>query len=156
MLLEGYYFLAFSMGSTRKHKFVYTLYICIYFYIRISVYVFKTEFIPPISIRHHRVPSINTSLFALQLRLPLPQAGLVFVPQSCLTLCNPRDYRPPGCSVHGILQARILEWVAISFSRGSSRPKDRTHIPCTGRRILYCEPQGSPIVLSMLNVFAQS
>ena len=40
--------------------------------------------------------------------------------QSCLTLCNPLDCSPPGSSVHGILQARILEQVAISFSRGSS------------------------------------
>src|SRR5574340_167266 len=42
--------------------------------------------------------------------------------QSCLTLCDPVDSSPPGSSVHGILQARILEWVAISFSRGSSQP----------------------------------
>ena len=42
---------------------------------------------------------------------------------SCLNLCNPMDYRPPGSSVHRISQARILEWVAISFSRGSSRPR---------------------------------
>ena len=40
------------------------------------------------------------------------------VAQSCLTLCNPMDCSPPGSSIHGILQARILEWVAISFSRG--------------------------------------
>ena len=40
--------------------------------------------------------------------------------QSCLTLCDPMDCSPPGSSVHGIPQARILEWVAISFSRGSS------------------------------------
>ena len=44
--------------------------------------------------------------------------------------CNPMDYSPPGSSVHGILQARILEWVGISFSRGSSQPKDPTHISC--------------------------
>ena len=44
--------------------------------------------------------------------------------QSCLTLCDPVDCSPPGSSVHGILQARILEWVAISFSRISSRPRD--------------------------------
>ena len=43
--------------------------------------------------------------------------------QSCLTLCNPMNCSPPGSSVHGILQARILEWVAISFSRGSSQPR---------------------------------
>ena len=46
--------------------------------------------------------------------------------QSCLTLCDPMDYSPPGSSVHGILQARILEWGAISFSRGSSQPRDGT------------------------------
>ena len=57
--------------------------------------------------------------------------------QSCMILCNPMDCSPPGSSVHGILQARILEWVAISFSRGYFWPKDRTYISCTGRRILY-------------------
>ena len=41
--------------------------------------------------------------------------------QSCLTLCQPMDYNPPGSSVHGILQARILEWVAIPSSNGSSQ-----------------------------------
>ena len=50
------------------------------------------------------------------------------VAQSCPTLCDPTDYSPPGSTVHGILQARILEWVAISFSRGSSRPRDRTQV----------------------------
>ena len=50
------------------------------------------------------------------------------VAQSCLTLCDPVDCRPPGSSVPGILQARILEWVAISFSKGSSRPRDRTQV----------------------------
>ena len=49
-------------------------------------------------------------------------------PQSCPTLCNPMDCRLPGSSVHGILQARILEWVAIPSSRRSSQARDRTHI----------------------------
>ena len=44
--------------------------------------------------------------------------------QSCSTLCDHVNCSPPGSSVHGIFQARILEWVAISFSRGSSRPSD--------------------------------
>ena len=48
------------------------------------------------------------------------------VPQLCLTLRNPMDSSLTGSSVHGILWARILEWVAISFSRGSSRPRDQT------------------------------
>ena len=43
-----------------------------------------------------------------------------------VALCDPMDYSPPGSSVHGILQARILEWVAIPFSRGSSQPRDLT------------------------------
>ena len=50
--------------------------------------------------------------------------------QSCLTLCNPMDCSPPGSSVHGILQARILEWVAMPSSRGSSPPRDWTRVSC--------------------------
>ena len=50
------------------------------------------------------------------------------VAQSCPTLCDPMDCSPPGSSVHGIHQARILEWIAISFSRGSSQPRDRTQV----------------------------
>ena len=60
--------------------------------------------------------------------------------QSCLTLCDPMDCSPPGSSVHGIFQARILEWVAVSYARGSFRPKDQSHVSCTpfiGRWILY-------------------
>ena len=49
------------------------------------------------------------------------------VAQSCPTLCDPMDCSLPGSSVHRIFQARVLEWVAISFSRGSSQPRDRTH-----------------------------
>ena len=56
------------------------------------------------------------------------------VAQSRPTLCNPMDCSPPGSSVHGILQARILEWVAVSFSRGSSQPRDRTQVSCIAGR----------------------
>ena len=60
-------------------------------------------------------------------------------------LCNPMDYSLPGSSVCGILQARILEWVAISFSRGSSWSRDWTQISGIGRWILYhWSHQGSP------------
>ena len=52
------------------------------------------------------------------------------VPQSCPTLCNPMDCSLPGSSVHRILQARILEWVAMPSSRGSSSPRDRTQVSC--------------------------
>ena len=57
------------------------------------------------------------------------------VAQSCLTLCNLMDCSLPGSSVHGIFQSRVLEWVAISFSRGSSQPRDQTRVSHTaGRR----------------------
>jgi len=53
---------------------------------------------------------------------------ITIVAQSCLTLCDPMDCSLPGSSFHGILQARVLEWVAISFSRGSSQPRDGTQV----------------------------
>ena len=60
----------------------------------------------------------------------------VLVTQSCPTLCNPMDCSPPGSSVHGIFQARLLEWVAISFSRGSPQPRNRTQISWIAGRFL--------------------
>ena len=51
-----------------------------------------------------------------------------FLAQLFLTLCDPINCSPPGFSVHGILQAKLLEWVAISFSRGFSRPRDQTQV----------------------------
>ena len=60
--------------------------------------------------------------------------------QSCPTLCSPVHCSPPGFSVHGILQARILEWVAMPSSRGSSRPRDQIQVSCVsciGRWVLY-------------------
>ena len=61
-------------------------------------------------------------------------------PQSCPTLCDPIEGSPPGSPIHGILQARILEWVSMSFSRGPSRfrtPTRISSISCMGRQILY-------------------
>ena len=52
----------------------------------------------------------------------------VLVSQSCPTLCDPMDCYPPGSSVNGILQVRVLEWVAMPFSRGSSWNKEWTHV----------------------------
>ena len=65
--------------------------------------------------------------------------------QLCPTLCEPMICSPPGSSVHGIFQARLLEWVAISFSRGSSRPRDRSLVSyITGRFFPDLSQQGSP------------
>ena len=66
----------------------------------------------------------------------------VLVAQSCWTLCDPMAYSPPGSSVHGTSQARILEWVAISFSRGSSPPRDQRRFPAVQADSLPSEPQG--------------
>ena len=68
----------------------------------------------------------------------------VSVTQSCLTLCNPMDYSPPGSSVHGILQARILECTAMPFSRESSWPKDQAWISALQADSLPSEPPGKP------------
>ena len=69
--------------------------------------------------------------------------------QSCPTLCHPLDCSLPGSSVHGISQARVLEWVAISSSRGSSWPRDQTHVSyfsCFGWWVLYhWRHLGSPV-----------
>ena len=72
-------------------------------------------------------------------RMNLQQWGMKWneVAQSCLTLCNPMDYSLPGSSIHGIFQARILEWVAISFSRRSSQPRDWTRVSRIVMQTLY-------------------
>ena len=59
------------------------------------------------------------------------------VAKSCPTVCDPMDYSPPGSSVHGIFQARMLECIAIPFSRGSFCFRDGTHISCIGRWVPY-------------------
>ena len=70
--------------------------------------------------------------------------------QSCPTLCDSMDCSPPGSSVHGILQARILEWVARPSSRGSSQPRDQirvSHVSCISRWVLYYQHHlGSPLI----------
>ena len=68
---------------------------------------------------------------------PHNRMHLCSVAKSCPALCNPMDCSPPGSSVHGTSQERIRECVAISFSRGSSPPRNWTHISCIGRQISY-------------------
>ena len=87
----------------------------------------------------------------------------VLVAQSCLTLCDPMDYCPPGSSVHEILLASILRSVALCFSRGSSWPRDQTHVSCIAVRVftvwatrecgsfLFCPiPSSSPLPVPAL------
>ena len=60
------------------------------------------------------------------------------VAKSCMTLCDPIDYSLPGSCVHEIFQARILEWVAMPSSRGSSKPRDGTHVSCVVDKFFTC------------------
>ena len=79
------------------------------------------------------------------------------VAQSYLTLCDPLDCSTPGFSVHGILQARILAWIAMPSSRGSSRVRDRTCVSCissVGRQVLYhCATWEAPLPASFPSVY---
>ena len=85
----------------------------------------------------HRVTKSRTRLSDWSELKPMFIFGLwkltvsCLVAQMCPTLCDPMDCNPPSSSVHGILQARILEWVAFPFSRGSSQPRDQTEVSCT-------------------------
>ena len=88
--------------------------------------------------RKERKENANSSSNITHLCLPpLTPYCCCWVAQSCLILRDPMDCIPPGSSGHGILQARILEWVVISFSRDSSRPRNWTRVSSTGRWILY-------------------
>ena len=91
-----------------------------------------------------RSPTRVPCFFSLFAQVPpVPRQGSVqkhcsycLVTKSCLTLCYPTGHSPPVSSVLGISQARILEWVAILFSRGSSQPRDWTDVSCISRWIL--------------------
>ena len=87
-------------------------------------------------------PEFNSQRFLLRVQTSdkaraLRAQGLLLLSFGRVRLCDPMDHSPPGSSVHGISQARILEWVAISSSRGSSWPRDWTQVSGIGRQILY-------------------
>ena len=81
---------------------------------------------------HHKISRIHCD--GTKLRQTYKHAKLL---QSCPTLCDPMDCSLPGSSVHGILQARILEWVAIPISRGSSLPRDQAWVSCIVGRFFH-------------------
>ena len=75
------------------------------------------------------------------------------VTESCLTLCGPMDCRLPGSSVHGIFQARVMEWVTISFSGGSSQPRDWTQVSfVVGRRFTIWATREVCVPLKFIHV----
>ena len=101
-----------------------------------------------------RISYIHTHIYALKWQKCTCAQSF----QSCLTLCNPVDCSLRSSSVHGILQARILEWVSIPSSRGSSQPRDQTHISyvsCIDRQVLYHEHHlRSPTTMSQSSAIA--
>ena len=78
---------------------------------------------------------------------------------SRVQLCDPMGYRPPGSSVHGILQARILEWVAMTSSRGSSQPRDQTcvslHLLLWQAGSLPLAPPGKPTIFKQIQIYKE-
>ena len=96
----------------------------------------------PLSMGFPRQEYWNRLPFPFLRDLPDPEIKpaapeLVKATQLCLTLFDTMEYSLPGASVHGILQARILEWVAVPFFRSFSQPSDQTQVSCIGREILY-------------------
>ena len=113
----------------------------------------NTGYFPYIKEPVHGEPlNLVDSLQLGQLRLPKLRCCCLFlvcvyvclVAQLCPTLGDPMDCSWPGSSVHGILQGRMLEWATISFSRGSSQPRDRPGSPALQVDSLLSEPPGKP------------
>ena len=111
--------------------------------------------------KSHDLPSKSWRLRKADVLFQLKPKGLRTskwseVAQSCPTLCNPMDCSLPGSSVHGIFQARVLEWVAIAFSRGSSWPRDWTRVSgIVGRRLtLWATRDWANSTVSKANVIS--
>ena len=90
--------------------------------------------VTPYTAAHQAPPTLGFSRQEHWSGLPFPSPVQML---SCVQLCDPMDCSLPCSSVHEISQVRILEWVAISFSRASSHPRDWTHVSCIDRQILY-------------------
>ena len=97
----------------------------------------------------------------LSISIKLDESGSE-VAQSCPTLCDPVDCSLPAFSIHGIFQARVLAWGAISFSRGSSRPRNWTPVSCTAGFTLWASREAlilginKPLPLTIRGFFSTS
>ena len=109
---------------------------------------------PSVSLLSHTGATLffKHSLYPFDLAVPSAMKEILkvkmLVTHSFPALCDPMDCSPPGSSVHGIFQARILKWVAISYFRGSSRPRGRIHVSCIAGGFFTAESSGKPIKLS--------
>ena len=114
------FFLFFSSGSHDKPQ---GQMLCLW--VQVGSADVALGFTPCLPLRVFSIWLTNLSWSSLDWERGLMKSEIA---QLCPTLCDPMDCSPPGSSMHGIFQARVLEWVAISFSRGSSWPKDRTRV----------------------------
>ena len=112
---------------------------------RLASYLIFTKMWQRLSITygHQFLPHLPFFRVAICFKRNCEKVKVLF-PQLCPTLCNPKDYSLPGFSVHGISQARRLEWVAIPFSRGFSQPRDQTRVSCITGRFFTTEPPRKP------------
>ena len=134
---------AWSGQGKKKFKYVFMYWI---FILTLGYYHY-----PILKIRNWGTKGSLQNEWILKFNLQYPRivrcAVLCLVAQSCPTLYDPTDCNLPGSSVHGILQARIPEWVAMPFFRGSSWPKGRTQVSCIAGDALPSEPSGKPRVV---------
>ena len=94
---------------------------------------------------HQELSEVDYNLSLNPTQLNLFVFCVLLVTQLCLTFCDPMDHGPPGSSVHGILQARILEWVAMPSFRASSNPGFELKSPALQTDSLPSEPTGGPL-----------
>ena len=92
---------------------------------------------------HYTVAKCNDSTLDVYFRIS--RVVVTHLSKLCPALLWSHGLQPPGCSVYGIFQARIQEWVAISFSRGSSWPRDWTQVSCLTGRFFTTEPPRKPV-----------
>ena len=104
----------------------------------------KLEMLNSSSGSHIRQKCESTQNIREKWKMGIFKMHCVLIAQLCLTLCDPRDCSPPGFSVHGILQARILEWTAIPFSRGTSQHKYQTLVSYLVGRFFTILTTGKP------------
>ena len=112
----------------------YIFFIYIFLWKEICIYTLSTSFS---LVGYYEMLSIVPCVIQKVLVSYFSYIGSCSVTKSCPTPCNPMDCSLPGFSVHGVFQSRTQQWIAISFSRGSSWLRDWTCISCISRRILY-------------------
>ena len=128
-----------KMQFSKGHTLTWRLNVCVLSHVRLYETPWTVASQAPLSLGFSRQEHWSELPFPSPVHAYMHAKSL----QLCPTLCDPMDSSPPGSSDHRILQARTLEWIAISFSRGSSWPRDCTHISCIAGRCFRSESLGN-------------